>query len=137
MSTLSGTWNALPGSEKSRCGTLHTWCKLNGYNFSEQKTVVLPTNDLWKFPLVPRTDTYKLLVREAVTQLNAISCTVETYCAEIDRLASRFLEYELIMDMTGVGKSTWLQINAEIRRSMSLCAAKIAGWLFWHRSNHR
>ena len=90
------------------------WCKRHGYHFSEQKAVELHTDARQKFPLVPKTDTCKLLVREAIAQLNAISHTVETYRAEMNRLASQLPEYEAVMAMTGVGKSVGPQLMAEI-----------------------
>ena len=89
-------------------------CKRHGYNFSEQKAVEIHTDARQKFPLVPKTDTCKLLVKEAVSQLNAVSRTVETYRTEMDRLASQLPEYETVMAMTGVGKSMGPQLMAEI-----------------------
>ncbi len=90
------------------------WCKRHGYNFSEQKAIELHTDARQKFPLVPKSDTCKLLVKEAVSQLNAVSRTVETYRAEMDRLASQLPEYQTVMAMTGVGKSMGPQLMAEI-----------------------
>ena len=62
------------------------WCEHHRYNFSEQKAIELHTDSRQKFPLVPKSDTCKLLVKEAVAQLNAVSHTVETYRTEMDRL---------------------------------------------------
>lgn len=90
------------------------WCKRHGYNFSEQKAILLHTEARQKFPLVSKSDTCKLLVREAVAQLNVVSRTVETYRAEMNRLASQLPEYEAVMNMTGVGKSMGPQLIAEI-----------------------
>ena len=90
------------------------WCKRHGYNFSEQKAVKIHEDARQKFPLVPKSDTCKLLVKEAVAQLNAISRTVETYRAEMDRLASQLPEYDTVMAMTGVGRSMGPQLMAEI-----------------------
>ena len=90
------------------------WCRRRGYNFSEQKAVELHADARQKFPLVPKSDTCKLLVREAISQLRAVSCTVETYRAEMNRLASQLPEYETVMAMTGVGKSMGPQLIAEI-----------------------
>jgi len=90
------------------------WCRRHGYNFSEQKALELHTDAQQKFPLVPKSNTCKLLVREAVAQLNAVSRTVETYRSEMDRLASQLPEYETVMAMTGVGKSMGPQLMAEI-----------------------
>ena len=71
------------------------WCKRHGYNFSEAKAAEIHEEARQKFPLVPKSDTCRLLVREAVAQLNAVSRTVETA-------------------MTGVGKSMGPQLMAEI-----------------------
>ena len=90
------------------------WCKRHGYNFSEQKALELHEDARQKFPLVPKSDTCKLLVREAVAQLRAVSRTVETYRAEMNRLAAQLPEYETVMAMTGVGKSMGSQLIAEI-----------------------
>ena len=55
-----------------------------------------------------------MMVKEAVSQLNAISRTVETYRAEMNRLASQLPEYETVMGMYGAGPSTGPQLMAEI-----------------------
>ena len=90
------------------------WCRRHGYNFSEQKAVELHADARQKFPLVPKSDTCRLLVREAVSQLRTVSRTVETYRAEMNRLAAQLPEYETVMAMTGVGKSMGPQLIAEI-----------------------
>lgn len=90
------------------------WCKRHGYNFSEQKALELHADARQKFPLVPKSDTCRLLVKEAVAQLRTVSRTVEAYRAEMNRLASQLPEYETVMAMTGVGKSMGLQLIAEI-----------------------
>lgn len=101
-------------SQNAFVGRCRKWCKRHGYNFSEQKAIEIHADARQKFPLVPKTDTCKLLVKEAVAQLNAVSRTVETYRAEMDRLASQLPEYETVMAMTGVGKSMGPQLMAEI-----------------------
>ena len=101
-------------SQKAFVERYQKWCKRHGYNFSEKKAVELYTDAKQKFALVPKSDTCKLLVKEAVSQLNAVSRTVETYRAEMDRLASQLPEYDTVMSMTGVGKSMGPQLMAEI-----------------------
>lgn len=81
------------------------WCKRHGYNFSVQIAVALHEDAKQKFALVPKTDTCKLLVKEAIAQLNAASRTMETYRAEMDRLASQLPEYDTVMRMYDVGPS--------------------------------
>lgn len=90
------------------------WCKRHGYNFSQQTAINLHTDARQKLALVPKSDTCKLLIKEAVSQLNAVSRTVETYRAEMQRLASQLPEYETVMSMTGVGRSMGPQLMAEI-----------------------
>ncbi len=101
-------------SQKAFVEQYQKWCKHHGYNFSEAKAVKIYEETRQKFPLVPKSETCKLLVREAVAQLNTVSRTVETYRAEMDRLASQLPEYETVMAMTGVGKSMGPQLMAEI-----------------------
>ena len=101
-------------SQKTFVERYRNWCKRHGYNFSEQKAIELHTDARQKFPLVPKSDTYKLLVKEAVSQLNAVSRTVETYRAEMKRLVSQLPEYETVMAMYGVGDSMGPQLMAEI-----------------------
>lgn len=90
------------------------WCRRHSYNFSEQKALELHEDARQKFPLVPKSDTCKLLVKEAVSQLRTVSHTIETYRAEMNRLAAQLPEYETVMVMTGIGKSMGPQLIAEI-----------------------
>lgn len=101
-------------SQKAFVERYRKWCRRHGYNFSEQKAIELHADAKQKFPLVPKSDTCKLLVKEAVSQLNAVSRTVETYRTEMNRLASQLPEYETVMAMYGVGESMGPQLMAEI-----------------------
>lgn len=101
-------------SKKAFVDRYQKWCKRHGYIFSEQKAITLHTDARQKFPLVAKTETCKLLVKEAIAQLNVVSRTVESYRAEMNRLASQLPEYEAVMAMTGVGKSMGPQRIAEI-----------------------
>jgi len=91
-----------------------TFCKKHGYNFSEDTAIELHEDARRKYAVVPKDDMCKMLVKEAVSQLNAVSRTVETYRTEMDRLASQLPEYDTVMAMYGVGKSTGPQLMAEI-----------------------
>ena len=90
------------------------WCKRHGYNFSASKAAAIHENAKTLFPLVPKSDTTKLLVKEAITQLNAISHTAEVFRTEMNRLAAQLPEYETVMAITGVGPSVGPQLMAEI-----------------------
>lgn len=101
-------------SQKAFIERYRKWCKRHGYQFSEQTAINLHTDARQKFTVVPKSDTCKFLVKEAVAQLNAISRTVEAYRAEMNRLASQLPEYKTVMGMYGVGLSTGPQLMAEI-----------------------
>ena len=90
------------------------WCKRHDYNFSEKKVVEIHANAQTLFPLVPKSATVKLLIRETVAQLNSISRTAEIFRAEMNRLAAQLPEYETVMNMAGVGPSMGPQLIAEI-----------------------
>ena len=55
-----------------------------------------------------------MLVQEAATQLTGISHSVETYRAEMNRLASMLPEYPVVMAQYGIGESFGPQLMAEI-----------------------
>ena len=90
------------------------FCQRHNYYFSEEKAAELYRHAQTVVTLVPKSDVSKLMVKEAVTQLNAISRTVETYRSEMNRLASQLPEYETVMGMYGAGPSTGPQLMAEI-----------------------
>lgn len=90
------------------------WCKRHGYNFSEEKAVELHAHARQRIALVGKSDITKLMIREAVKQLNVISHTVEALRTEMDKLASELPEYPVVMGMYGVGKSLGPQLMAEI-----------------------
>lgn len=64
--------------------------------------------------LVPKSDLARVLVQEAANHLTTISKSVETYRAEMDRLASQLPEYPVVMGMYGVGDFLGPQLMAEI-----------------------
>ena len=90
------------------------FCQRHKYNFSEEKAAELYRHAQNVVTLVPKSDVSKMMVKEAVSQLNAVSRTVETYRAEMNRLASQLPEYETVMGMYGAGPSTGPQLMAEI-----------------------
>ena len=90
------------------------WCKEEKYNFSEEKAAEIYTAAQEMVVLVPMTELHQLMVQQAAQQLTAISCSVETYRAEMDKLASQLPEYPVVMEMFGVGPSLGPQLIAEI-----------------------
>ena len=90
------------------------WCKRHGYNFSSDKVAEVYSLAKNAVVPVPKSEVTKLLVQEATSQLTSLSRSVETYRAEMERLASMLPEYPVVMEMYGVGKSFDPQLMAEI-----------------------
>lgn len=90
------------------------WCKRHGYFFKQANAEEVYTLAKNAVVLVPKSDVTKVLIREAANQLTSISRSVETYRAEMERLASMLPEYPVVMQMYGVGKSFGPLLMAEI-----------------------
>ena len=90
------------------------WCKRHGYNFSEKKADAIYAASKELVVLVSKTPLCKLMIQQAAEQVTAISASVETYRAEMDKLASKLPEYSVVMGMYGVGSSFGPQLMAEI-----------------------
>lgn len=63
---------------------------------------------------MPKTDTAKLLVEQAVSQLWATSAALAALKRETQSLAEQLPEYSVVMDMFGVGPILGPQLMAEI-----------------------
>lgn len=59
-------------------------------------------------------DSAKLLVTQAVSQLNTILETLSSIRDEMNRIASSLPEYDTVMSMFGVGKVYGPQLIAEV-----------------------
>ena len=90
------------------------WCKRHGYNFQplKPKQIFEASKDL--IAIFPKNPMSKLLIKQAIDQLNAISKTVEYIRTEMNRIASELPEYPIVMAMCGVGTSLGPQLMAEI-----------------------
>lgn len=64
--------------------------------------------------MLPKNSLSKVMVQEAVTQLNTISRTVEVFRTEMNQLAAQLPEYHVVMELYGVGNSLGPQLMAEI-----------------------
>ena len=90
------------------------WCARHGYQFSSAKAAEIYADAKSRIALVPKSDVCKMMVKEAVSQLNTVSHAVEAYRTEMNRLASQLPEYDTVMGMYGVGPSMGPQLMAEI-----------------------
>lgn len=101
-------------SEKSFITKYHKWCRKHGYNFSEVKALDIYASACGHFGVMPKTDTTKLLVEQAVSQLRATSSALASLKQEMQSLASSLPEYPVVMKMFGVGPTLGPQLMAEI-----------------------
>lgn len=90
------------------------WCKRHGYNFSAAKAIEIHTEAKELIAMLPKNLLSKVMVQEAVTQLNTISKTVEVFRTEMNQLAAQLPEYPVVMGLYGVGNSLGPQLMAEI-----------------------
>ena len=101
-------------SEKSFANKYRRWCKKHKYNFSEEKVHVIYAEASGRMGVMPKSDTTKLLVEQAVSQLKATSAALAALKQEMLVLASRLPEYPVVMKMFGVGPALGPQLIAEI-----------------------
>ena len=90
------------------------WCKTHRYNFSRDKAVEVYEKAQDQIAMLPKDKLTKLLVKQAIDALNAVSATLEKLKAEMLKLASQLPEFPVVMEMCGVGDSLGPQLMAEI-----------------------
>lgn len=91
-----------------------SWCRKNNYNYSENKAIEIHAYSKTQVSVLPMMDSVVKIITEAALLLNS---TLETLCAfrdEMDRLSSMLPEYEVVMELYGVGRVLGSQLIAEI-----------------------
>ena len=101
-------------SEKAFISKYRKWCKKHGYNFSKDKALDIYASACGNFDVMPKTETAKLLVEQAVSQIRATSAALAALKQEMQSLASSLPEYPVVMKMFGVGPTLGPQLMAEI-----------------------
>ena len=101
-------------SEQAFTAKYQKWCRKHGYNFSQNKALDIYASACGHFSVMPRTDTAKFLVEQAVSQLRATSAALAALRNETQSLAESLPEYPIVMGMFGVGSALGLQLMAEI-----------------------
>ena len=101
-------------SEKAFVSKYQKWCKKHGYNFGEEKACAIYAEASGHIGVMPKSETTKLLVEQAVAQLRATSTALAALKHEMQSLASMLPEYPVVMDMFGVGPTLGPQLIAEI-----------------------
>lgn len=90
------------------------WCKRHGYHFSAIKAAEIHEEAKDLIAMLPKDNLSKLLVHQAIDQLNTVSRTVALLRAEMKCLAEQLPEFPVVMSMYGVGGSLGPQLMAEI-----------------------
>ena len=96
---------------KAKC---KSWCSKNKYKYSESKAEEIHAYAKSVIAVLPMNDSAKLLVTQAVSQLNTILETLSSIRDEMNRIASSLPEYDTVMSMFGVGKVYGPQLIAEV-----------------------
>ncbi len=110
-------WHCRCVSEKSQkafTNKYQRWCRKHGYNFSEAKAHTIHAETCGHIDVIPKSETTKLLVEQAVSQLRATSTALAALKHEMQSLASQLPEYPVVMDRFGVGPTLGPQLIAEI-----------------------
>ena len=98
-------------SEKAFISKYRKWY---GYYFSKDKALDIYASACGNFDVMPKTETAKLLVEQAVSQIRATSAALDALKQEMQSIASSLSEYPVVMKMFGVGPTLGPQLMAEI-----------------------
>ena len=101
-------------SEKAFVNKYQRWCRKHGYNFSEDKAHAIYDEASGHIGVMPKAETTKLLVEQAVSQLRTTSAALAALKQEMHPLASQLPEYPVVMEMFGIGPTLGPQLMAEI-----------------------
>lgn len=101
-------------SERVFATRYQRWCTRNSYQFSPDKAKKIHAFALDCVAVSPNSDTTKILMDSAISQLRANSVALAAIRAQMQSLASSLPEYPVVMSMFGVGPSLGPQLMAEI-----------------------
>ena len=90
------------------------WCKRKKYNFSKSKAEEIYGKAKELIPVLPKDDLTKRILHQAIDQLDSTSKTVEQLRTLMNETAAKLPEYNIVMNMAGVGPSLGPQLIAEI-----------------------
>lgn len=95
-------------------GHYQKWCSRRKYNFSRTKAEEIHGTAKGLVPVFPKDDFTRRIIRQAVSQLNMASQTVEQLRSLMNETAATLPEYPVVLAMKGVGPSLGPQLMAEI-----------------------
>ena len=101
-------------SQKVFTERYRTWCKKNGYYFRESKAGDIYVQSIGHISVMPVNETSELLIKQAISQINAISESCATIACNMKLLSARLPEYPIVMAFRGVGDILGPQLMAEV-----------------------
>lgn len=90
------------------------WCRKSGYNYSDDKADEIYEKARVHIGTLTKNDSTKLLITQAIQQLNKVEETLASFQKEMQRLSSMLPEHDTVMGMYGVGPVLGSQLMAEI-----------------------
>jgi len=90
------------------------WGQRNSYNFSDSKVKQIYKIACNQQTSLPKNEFTKMLITQAVKQMNNICETIAKLKTEMSKIAQTMPEYETVISMHGVGKTLAPQLIAEI-----------------------
>lgn len=90
------------------------WCKRNGYHYTQAKAEEIYARACDNVGLLPMCESTKMLITQAIIQLQAIEESLATVQSEMQRLSSSLPEYDTVLSLYGVGRVLSSQLIAEI-----------------------
>ena len=101
-------------SLRSFANTLEKWCKRSGYHYSSADAEYIHAQARNAVATLPRNDSTKLLIKQAIHALNTIYESLQVIREEMQRLSSLLPEYPVVMEIKGAGQITGPMLMADI-----------------------
>ena len=101
-------------SEKQFKDKYERWCRRNGYYYSAYKAEDIYAEACGNVGLLPKCESTKVLITQAITQLQTIEEALAAIKCEMQKLSSTLPEYDTVMALYGVGEILGPQLIAEI-----------------------
>ena len=90
------------------------WCQKHGYCFSKDKAFDVYADSCGHVSVMPKCEATKELVQQAAAQLRSTSAAIAALKKQMLELAQMLPEYDVVMDMYGIGPVLGPQLMAEI-----------------------
>lgn len=90
------------------------WAKEKGYRMNESKAKKIYALSQNGIPVLPHTSSTKILIFEAMRILQELEKSRDTILSHMQQLASTLPEYQVVLDMGGVGNTLAPRVIAEL-----------------------